>query len=176
MKAFSHLAFALSKNLNNSAHLDVGDGSRCFAIWMRTCMSADAPRSWWLLFPSVGLAIQLAPGVRVSWDGRHCSHCSVSHPREGDSLISIFVAGKEAVFDAWRRKARFDALQTGGELRVGSHVVVRLGAPGTTLSSSHAARIAEGVIQSIGADSMVQVALREGGILASHYDDVRLCE
>jgi hypothetical protein len=108
---FPSLSFAASRNLTNQAHLDVGDDGRCFAIWARRNLCTPPPPQWWLLFPSVGLAIQLADGVRISWDGRHAMHCSMSVPSPGDELLSLFVAEDRGVASAHRKQASFRAGQ-----------------------------------------------------------------
>eukprot|EP00966_Prymnesium_polylepis_P322439 7378695-Prymnesium_polylepis.1 len=59
-----------SHNLANPVHLDVGDGDRSFAIWTRGQPQLGEIVGHYLLFPHVGLAIELVDGVAVSWDGR----------------------------------------------------------------------------------------------------------
>ena len=57
---------AVSCNLGNPEHIDPRDDSPSFARWYRSCPHLPAPTTWWLLFPAVGLAIELevAAGVR----------------------------------------------------------------------------------------------------------------
>ena len=82
-----------SRNLANPVHLDVGDGDRSFAVWMRGQPQLGEIVGHYLLFPHVGLAIELVDGVAVSWDGRVLAHCT-SEPatavRADDALFSLF--------------------------------------------------------------------------------------
>ena len=82
-----------SHNLANPVHLDVGDGDRSFAVWMRGQPQLGEIVGHYLLFPHVGLAIELVEGVAVSWDGRVLAHCT-SEPatvvRADDALLSLF--------------------------------------------------------------------------------------
>ena len=67
---------ASSARLSNSAHCDIFDTSRSYAMWTVNDPSLPPPKSWFLLFPANGLAIELGDGVCVSWDGRCHYHCS----------------------------------------------------------------------------------------------------
>ena len=53
----------------------------------------QASLMWYLLFPDVGLAIELAHGVGVSWDGRVHRHCTAvpRHVAPRDHLYSLFL-------------------------------------------------------------------------------------
>lgn len=62
--------------LSNAGHCDIFDNSRSWAMWTTQDASLPPPRSWFLLFPANGLAIELGEGVAVSWDGRFAWHCS----------------------------------------------------------------------------------------------------
>ena len=75
-----------SRNLENEAHFDYRDLSRCCVCWS----SADGKdhNGWFLVFPDVmyndksegvtyhGIAVRLRDGILVSWDGRKIHHCS----------------------------------------------------------------------------------------------------
>ena len=123
---FSLLAFAFSIDLNNSMHMDIHDGWRSYAVWFRETRRAPPPKEWWLLFPAVGLAIELKEGVRVSWDGRHAMHCSISMPGEGDHLYSMFVGVKSDVVRHMALEQAFFCLPVPAvaELQKGTRVLV----------------------------------------------------
>mmetsp|Transcript_21344 Transcript_21344/g.56190 ORF Transcript_21344/g.56190 Transcript_21344/m.56190 type:complete len:346 (+) Transcript_21344:580-1617(+) len=104
-----------SHNLANPVHLDVGDGDRSFAIWTRGQPQLGEIVGHYLLFPHVGLAIELVDGVAVSWDGRVLAHCT-SEPatavRADDALFSLFFSLPIDVLVAQKRMAEMrDALR-----------------------------------------------------------------
>eukprot|EP00965_Chrysotila_dentata_P024290 804541-Pleurochrysis_carterae.AAC.1 len=69
---------AACRNLGNPAHIDMQDGSHSFVISAfenPQNLRRDVKHTSWLLFPDVGLAIELIDGVGVSWDGRKLRHC-----------------------------------------------------------------------------------------------------
>jgi hypothetical protein len=79
-----------SDGLANEEHKD-DDGARSYAWW--GCHHPGKSQGWWLLFPRWGVAIALAHGTFVSWDGRACAHCSaVPQVGEGDRLLSLFTS------------------------------------------------------------------------------------
>jgi hypothetical protein len=57
---------------------------------------------WYLLFPDVGLAIELAHGVGVSWDGRVHRHCTAvpRHVALRDHLYCSFFVNRCATVGA----------------------------------------------------------------------------
>lgn len=157
--AFSRLRCAVTSNLTNMPHRDLDDAGKCFAIWVRKHVSAPPPKEWWLLFPSVGLAIQLHHGVRISWNGRCAPHCSISVPGEGDELLSLFAGTSHRVQahrEAWadfqlkRRAQRRKELQVGDEVRV-----EMLG--GTSMCARHETRLARGKVTQVHQDGGAQV-------------------
>lgn len=101
----------VSKNLSNAAHLDPGDNGRSHAVWMRTNYMAKEPEGWYLLFPDVGLAIELCHGACVSWDGRMTRHCtSIPHSMAAqDTLYSYFFGLNTPLTRARGRIAAFKA-------------------------------------------------------------------
>ena len=62
---------------------------------------------WYLLFPDVGLAIELAHGVGVSWDGRVHRHCTAvpRHVAPRDHLYALFLGQYKRVMNASERVA-----------------------------------------------------------------------
>ena len=62
---------------------------------------------WYLLFPDVGLAIELAHGVGVSWDGRVHRHCTAvpRHVAPRDHLYALFLGQYTRVVNASERVA-----------------------------------------------------------------------
>mmetsp|Transcript_6343 Transcript_6343/g.14975 ORF Transcript_6343/g.14975 Transcript_6343/m.14975 type:complete len:245 (+) Transcript_6343:527-1261(+) len=90
--------FFQSRNLEDEAHFDYNDLSRCFVIW--TSQDGRDHDDWYIVFPNVlytdchngvrvtyeGLAIKLRDGIIVSWDGRLVSHCS-TRP-SGDDVLT----------------------------------------------------------------------------------------
>jgi hypothetical protein len=88
-KPKSAKCWAASQDLGNSCHTD-RDNSRSFAVWLRAfpdgCVCA-----WWFLFPEHGVAVELAHGTWMSWDGREQPHCSaVPCVPKDDRLLSLF--------------------------------------------------------------------------------------
>jgi hypothetical protein len=80
-----------SVDLGNSCHTDC-DGALSFAVWLRAKPDGGA-RGWWFLFPEHGVAVALAHGTWISWDGRSQPHCStVPCAPEGDRLLSLFAS------------------------------------------------------------------------------------
>ena len=110
------VSLAVSANLWNMRHKDLDDNRRSWAIWLRQEQRAAPDLSWWFLFPDHSIAIQLEDGIRMSWDGRHIAHCSVSsgYP-EGDRLLSFFVGEYSRCRAADRRIADFHASVRLGE-------------------------------------------------------------
>ena len=79
-----------SWNLGNAMHCDA-DGARSYAVWLSEKQYQGASGDWWLLFPMHSLAIALAHGTWISWDGRCQPHCTaVPSVAEGDRLLSLF--------------------------------------------------------------------------------------
>ncbi len=77
-----------SKNLGNKIHRD-NDAARSFAVWVNK--KGDASKSWYLLFPEWEVAIVIANGTWISWDGKCCGHCTaVPSVAEDDELLSLF--------------------------------------------------------------------------------------
>jgi hypothetical protein len=81
-----------SENIGNSCHTD-RDNARSFAVWLRsktnTCVGG-----WWFLFPKHGVAVELAHGTWMSWDGRVQPHCSAVPfcVSKDDQLLSLFAS------------------------------------------------------------------------------------
>jgi hypothetical protein len=86
-----------STDLGGPRHVDCRDGGRCCAVWIQVSKQLSKsrvhPTGWWLLFPDVGLAIELCDGALVSWDGRYAAHCTCvpSGVHDGDQLCSLFM-------------------------------------------------------------------------------------
>lgn len=82
----------VSKDLANAAHLDPNDDGRCHAVWMRSEFLHPEPKHWYMLFPDVGLAIELCHGACLSWDGREARHCTsvAQKDRATDVLWSYY--------------------------------------------------------------------------------------
>ena len=77
----------VTKNLINSTHYDVNDGSVCFAIWQEK--RPNATNGWRFVLPNVlvnynnktynGVAIEVFHGVSICWDGRQIRHGTSYH-------------------------------------------------------------------------------------------------
>ena len=61
-------------------------------MWL--CLRTDVVvGGWWFLFPNHGVAVELAHGTWMSWDGRVQPHCSsVPCFAEDDELLSLFAS------------------------------------------------------------------------------------
>ena len=126
-----------SEDLGNASHIDP-DGDRAFAVWYAERGHEGVSDGWWFLLPQHGLAVELAHGTWISWDGRVQHHCTAL-PRvgEGDSLCSVFasihsgvlshldrgaalreVLRERATGDGLRGRALFDSLVEGQRVRV----------------------------------------------------------
>ena len=78
-------------NLANPAHLDPQDDSRSYAIWVVSNPQLPPPKIWFFLLPDVGIAVELADGTGISWDGRCVRHCTaVQECDSRDALMSLF--------------------------------------------------------------------------------------
>ena len=125
-----------SLGLGGPRHVDCGNGGRSSAVWVQVTSHRERvqPTGWWLLFPDVGLAIELCDGVLVSWDGRSAAHCTCV-PRgvpEGDELCSLFFGVSSKTASATRKMREFGmcvradhAGRGGGVLVAGDVVWVR---------------------------------------------------
>jgi hypothetical protein len=131
----------MSVNLGNASHFDVHDASQGFSVWTEEVPGCGA--NWYFILPNVhgtkpdgrtkfrGIAVKLAHGVAISWDGPVSRHCtSVSHPdgMEGDRvrgakdsrfhnhLFGTFSAAKERIVQAGRMlsAAQYSAPTTSG--------------------------------------------------------------
>eukprot|EP00965_Chrysotila_dentata_P057258 1899117-Pleurochrysis_carterae.AAC.3 len=96
--------FVASRNLGNPAHIDVQDGSHSFVIWAfenPQNFRRDVKHTSWLLFPDVGLAIELIDGVGVSWDGRKLRHCTsaIEHFPHAKKSLQAVLANPKLVTD-----------------------------------------------------------------------------
>lgn len=100
----------VSKDLANAAHVDPGDDGRCHAVFMRRLFLEQEPQGWFLLFPDVGLAVELCHGACVSWDGREARHCtSIAHKANNkDVLWSYYFGLNKLVASARDRLAEFE--------------------------------------------------------------------
>jgi hypothetical protein len=79
--------------LGNSCHTD-RDGARSFAVRLRA-KPDGCECGWWLLFPEHGVAVALAHGTWISWDGRSQPHCS-SVPSAVCALGAVCARGRWA--------------------------------------------------------------------------------
>lgn len=92
----------VSRGLGNAKHAD-NDEVRAFAVWLSRMPGPF--RSWWLLFPDWGVAIKLAHGTWVSWNGKECPHCTaVPADSEGEALMSVFCSLQEKACDTLSRE------------------------------------------------------------------------
>ena len=99
------LCWNMSDGLGNAEHIDP-DGFRCYAVWLSKLGHAGSSRSWWMLFPRHGLAIELCHGCWISWDGRVQPHCTaVPQVAEGDRLLSLFCSLPANAMGVLERKA-----------------------------------------------------------------------
>ena len=119
--------WAASEDLGNAMHIDP-DGSRSFAVWYAERGHAGVSDGWWFLFPTHGLAVELAHGTWISWDGRVQRHCTaLPCVGEGDRLCSVFTSLPHNVLAHLDRGASLGAvLRDRGEVpRGGEKVVLR---------------------------------------------------
>ena len=99
------LCFNASENLGNELHRDK-DGARSFAVWVNK--KGDLSKSWHLLFPEWEVAIEMANGTWISWDGRHCGHCTaVPSVAPGDSLLSLFCSLPQRLCTHLKKRKRY---------------------------------------------------------------------
>jgi hypothetical protein len=92
----------VSHGLGNAKHRD-RDASRCFAGWF--ARRRGPFRTWFLLFPDIGLAIRLAHGTFVSWNGATQPHCTaVPADGEGDAFVSVFCGLQQKACDVLSRE------------------------------------------------------------------------
>jgi hypothetical protein len=82
------MTWMVSIDLGNPMHVDSNDGSYSYACWF-TNPPQHKTKTTWLLFPEWGVAIQLSHGTWISWNGKHCAHCS-SVPREEIDNFHIY--------------------------------------------------------------------------------------
>ena len=104
----------ISVDLANASHFDVNDATQGFSIW-----TEDVPggtKNWYFVLPNVygrrpnnwdgspgdmfhGVAIKLAHGVLISWDGRVIRHCTSMMERTDETkhVYGSFFAGKSSV-------------------------------------------------------------------------------
>lgn len=104
-----HPLVQVSADLGNPAHLDIDDGGRSHAIWVRRHPLRSEPSSWWFLMPGVGLAVELRHGTAISWNGRLVSHCTAI-PRGlswEDKLFSYFMGINASTEAAQQRRREF---------------------------------------------------------------------
>ena len=86
----SHLAFFLPKGLKVSA---VHKGLKHQMAKSFANGSSQRACGWWFLFLEHGVAVALAHGMWISWDGRSQPHCSaVPCVPKGDRLLSLFAS------------------------------------------------------------------------------------
>lgn len=83
----------MSRNLANSAHLDVYDNSRSFSIWAEK--KPGNATNWYFIMPDVslngsrGVAVRLHHGCVICWDGRLIRHCtSLTNVDQGNSVYA----------------------------------------------------------------------------------------
>lgn len=105
----------MSVDLANASHYDVGDASPGFSVWTETIPGAAG--NWFFVMPNVvgvdeagrefyGLAVKLAHGVAISWDGRVLRHCtSLCEPNANangaqNRLFGSFSAAKYSILKA----------------------------------------------------------------------------
>ncbi len=82
------ISYSASMNLGNEKHRD-NDAAQSFAVWVNK--KGDASKSWYLLFPEWEVAVEIANGTWISWDGKCCGHCTaVPSVAEDDELLSLF--------------------------------------------------------------------------------------
>ena len=83
--------WTVSKNLGNELHND-DDADRSFAVWVNKNKKGQRQsKSWYLLFPEWGVAIELCEGTWISWNGSSCGHCTaVPDLADDDELLSLF--------------------------------------------------------------------------------------
>ena len=104
----------ISFDLSNASHIDVNDASQGFTIWTED--EPGSTKNWYLVLPNVygkrqpnwdgtpggvfhGVAIKLAHGVLISWDGRVIRHGTSIMERKDESkhVYGSFFAAKSSV-------------------------------------------------------------------------------
>ena len=173
-------SWAVSFNLANPSHLDINDGHRCYAFWVRGDPGLNPPSQHWLLFPHVGLAIALVDGVAGSWDGRELHHCTGAavgmHPR--DCLLSLFTTIRsDVVSSEARRQVMCEAMRVRQlwpelyerEWCVGDLLWVRWTAKGAQMSGDLWRRTTAVVRQVGGVDAFGQC--RAGQVYVAWYGE-----
>ena len=102
------LSYVSLTNLSNR-HIDTGDHSRSFAIWV----TKDKYEGAYLLFPQWGLAIELGHGRYISWNGNECAHCSsvpiISDNNNDRKIYSLFTALTKTLYNETMKIRRCDS-------------------------------------------------------------------
>jgi hypothetical protein len=91
----------MSKNLANSAHIDIGDKSRGVCMWIED--NPGIASNWYFVLPDVsiggrcGVCIRLFHGAVISWDGRLVRHCTsmTTVGKENNVWACMFVSLSE---------------------------------------------------------------------------------
>jgi len=119
-------SYSVSRNLNNSLHMDMNDDSISFALFYVS--SNKHTTKTWLLFPDYGIAIEIDQHVLISWDGsslRHCS-CTVSDTsNDTGSVYSMFAGAKKDVSRYYKVEHDFSKKDHHKNLEIGETVYVR---------------------------------------------------
>ena len=91
-----------SDGLGNASHFDINDASQGFSVWAEE--KEGATLNWYFLLPNVtvihegktynGVAIRLAHGVAITWDGRLVRHCSSVAKVDGGCYGAFWAANR----------------------------------------------------------------------------------
>ena len=101
-------------DLSNSSHVDIHDAGPGFAVWTETV--PGAAKNWYFVLPNLygvdgrrgvrrrqfaGVAIELTPGVGISWDGCRVRHCTsvFRHGHPNNHTYGTFCAPKVRVLN-----------------------------------------------------------------------------
>jgi len=114
--------YMCSKSLHNSLHIDPNNSTTSFAIFYQDQHKIGLS---YLLFPEIGLAIELKSPVLICWEGKTTQHCSVAVK---DGINSMFGCSKTEVDVRVKVEESFCQHQKKAKLArlcVGDHVYVQ---------------------------------------------------
>ncbi len=95
--------YMCSASLHNSVHIDANDSTSSFAIFFQ---EKHLKGLSYLVFPEIGLAIELKSPVLICWNGNTSKHCSISL-REG--ILSLFGSSKNLVDERVKLESQFQS-------------------------------------------------------------------
>ena len=94
-------SIAVSRNLFNESHYDCYDAGYGASVWIQKDPTKNV-RNWYFVLPncsiegSLGVAIRLSHGIKISWHGREVKHCTMEPEiADGDALFGCHMSPKK---------------------------------------------------------------------------------